>query len=80
MDPKEIFELIVKADDALKYATEEKRGARARQARTFLLQARDEAVAIGNDALVEQADRRLADLDGVAGNPGGAAPAGPAGS
>jgi hypothetical protein len=67
MDPKEIFELIVKADDAIKYATEEKRAARARQARTFLLQARDEATAIGNDALVEQAERRLADLDRMGG-------------
>jgi hypothetical protein len=77
VDPKEIFELIIKADEALKYATEEKTAARARQARTFLLQARDEAIAIGNDALVEQADRRLADLDRVAGGPAGAPPAGP---
>lgn len=79
MDPKEIFELIVKADDALKYATEDKTAARARQARTFLLQARDEATAIGNDALVEQAERRLADLEWVAGDPGEAPSAGPAG-
>ena len=79
MDPKEIFELIIKADEALKYATEEKTAARARQARTFLLQARDEAIAIGNDALVEQADRRLADLDRVAGDPGAAPQAGPEG-
>jgi hypothetical protein len=62
MDPKDIFELIVRADEALKYATEEKAAARAEQARTLLIRARDEATAIGNDALVEQADRRLADL------------------
>jgi hypothetical protein len=78
VDPKDIFELIVKADDALKYATEDKTAARARQARTFLLQARDEAMAIGDGGLVEQAERRLADLDKVAGDPGGAEPAGPA--
>jgi hypothetical protein len=62
MEPKEIFDLIVKADEALKYATAEKAAARAEQARRYLLQARDEARAIGNDALVQQAERRLADL------------------
>lgn len=62
MEPKEIFDLIVKADEALKYATEEKAAARARQARDLLNRARDEALAIDNQALVEQADRRLADL------------------
>jgi hypothetical protein len=67
MDEREIFELILKADDALKYATEEKIGARARQAREFLTQARDEARAIGNGALVEQAERRLADLEALPG-------------
>ena len=63
MEPKDIFELIVKADEALKYATEEKAEARRRQAREWLTQARDEATAIGNPPLVEQAERRLADLD-----------------
>jgi hypothetical protein len=67
MDEKEIFELILKADDALKYATEDKISARARQARDFLTQARDEARAIGNDGLVEQAERRLADLESLPG-------------
>jgi hypothetical protein len=67
VDPKEIFELIIKADEALKYATEEKAAARSEQARTWLLQAREEATAIGNDALVQQADQRLADLDGLTG-------------
>jgi hypothetical protein len=70
MDPKEIFELIVKADEALKYATPEKAAARAAQARTWLLRARDEALAIGNHALVEQAERRLVDLDETPGTPG----------
>jgi hypothetical protein len=63
MEPKDIFELIVKADEALKYATEEKGQARRAQARGFLTQAAEEARAIGNEPLVEQAERRLADLD-----------------
>ena len=62
MEPPAIFELIVRADEALKYATPEKAQARIQQARNLLQQARSEAVAIGNDALVAQADRRLADL------------------
>jgi hypothetical protein len=66
MDPKEIFDLIVKADEALKYATPEKAAARARQARDLLTRARDEARAAGNQALVDQAERRLTDLDAQA--------------
>ena len=72
MEPNEIFQLILKADDALKYATPEKAAARADQARRFLTQARDEARAIGNAPLVEQAERRLADLDSLAGGTPGA--------
>jgi hypothetical protein len=62
LDPKEIFELIVKADEKLKYATSGKTDVRKQQARDILLQARTAAVEIGNDALVQQADTRLADL------------------
>jgi riboflavin biosynthesis pyrimidine reductase len=62
MEPHEIFQLIVKADEALKYATEEKGAARRKQAREHLEQARAEAEAIGNAPLVAQADQRLADL------------------
>jgi hypothetical protein len=62
VDPKEIFELIVKADEKLKYATSGKTDVRKQQARDLLLQARDAAVEIGNDALVQQANTRLADL------------------
>lgn len=65
MEEREIFELIVKADERLKYATDEKGALRREQARGFLTQARDEATAIGNQALVEQAERRLADLDAI---------------
>jgi hypothetical protein len=69
MEPNEIFELIIKADDLLKYATEEKRAIREEQARGLLERAREEARSISNDELVAQADRRLADLD--AGGPTG---------
>ncbi|HET9332569.1 MAG TPA: hypothetical protein VFQ21_03185 [Gemmatimonadota bacterium] len=62
MEPQEIFELIVKADEKLKYATAGKQDVRRGQARELLLQARSEAEAIGNEALVQQADTRLADL------------------
>lgn len=62
MTPQEIFELIVKADEKLKYATAGKQDVRREQARELLLQARAEAEAIGNDALVQQADTRLGDL------------------
>ena len=63
MEPQEIFELIVKADEKLKYATAGTQDVRREQARELLRQARTEAEAIGNDALVQQADTRLADLD-----------------
>jgi hypothetical protein len=62
VDPKEIFELIVKADEKLKYATTGKTDVRQQQARDLLVQARAAAVEIGNDGLVQQADTRLADL------------------
>lgn len=67
MDEKEIFDLILKADDALKYATEEKIPARAKQAHGFLTQALEEARAIGNEGLAQQAERRLADLESLPG-------------
>jgi len=60
--PNEIFELIIKADEKLKYATAAQGEARVQQARDLLEQARDAARAIGNDALVGQAETRLADL------------------
>ena len=63
MEPKEIFGLIVKADEAVKYATAEKMTTRVEQARELLTRARDEAKAIDNNALVQQAEQRLADLD-----------------
>jgi hypothetical protein len=62
MEPQEIFQLIIKADEKLKYAHEDNAGVRARQARELLEQARAAAVEIGNGALVTKADTRLADL------------------
>ena len=62
MQPNEIFELIVKADEKLKYATADRRGTRTQQARDLLTQARDAARAIGNEQLVQQAELRLSDL------------------
>lgn len=62
MEPQEIFELIIKADEKLKYAHEENADVRRRQARDLLEQARGAAVEIGNDALVRQVETRLADL------------------
>ena len=63
MQPGEIFDLIVKADEKLKYATAERTDRRRQQAVELLTQARQAAGEIGNDALVQQAELRLADLD-----------------
>jgi hypothetical protein len=64
MEAGEIFELIVKADERLKYATDANDDQRRQQARGLLERARDAAKAIGNDGLVTQAETRLADLAG----------------
>jgi hypothetical protein len=73
MEPQEIFELIIKADEKLKYAHEDNAGLRRQQARDLLVRARAAANAIGDDALVKQADTRLGDLDGPEGEPEGEA-------
>ncbi len=65
MEPNEIFELIVKADEKIKYATAATGDLRASQAADLLDRAIKEAEAIGNDALVDQAKMRLADLDAI---------------
>ncbi|HMC36368.1 MAG TPA: hypothetical protein VKK30_00715 [Actinomycetota bacterium] len=65
MEAREIFELILRADDALKYATEDKLPARSKQARDLLERARDEARSVQNEGLVQQAEQRLADLDSI---------------
>jgi hypothetical protein len=62
MDPKEIFELIIKADEKLKYATDANRDLRTQQAVDLLVQARDAAREVGNEQLVQQAETRLTDL------------------
>jgi hypothetical protein len=63
MEPQEIWGLILRADDLVKYAggADERRG----KALRWLRQARSEAIAIGNAPLAEQASRRLQDLDAV---------------
>ncbi|MEW6059422.1 MAG: hypothetical protein AB1551_04655 [Actinomycetota bacterium] len=63
MKPKEIFDLIVKADERLKYATSDKADLRKRQARELLEKALLEARAIGSGDLIAQAEWRLADLE-----------------
>jgi hypothetical protein len=67
MEPNEIFELIIKADERVKYATDDRGEQRRQQARGLLEHAKREAEAIGNEQLVEQAERRLADLDAIDG-------------
>lgn len=67
MEPSEIFDLIVKADEKLKYATAGRGDRRANQAADLLQQAIAEATAIGNDALVQQARVRLADIEALTG-------------
>ena len=62
MEPQEIFGLIVKADEKLKYATDDRADVRRGQAVDLLRQAIAAAREIGNDALVDQAATRLADL------------------
>ena len=62
MDPKEIFDLIIKADEKLKYANDANAELRRQQARALLEQARDDARAAGIEPLVQQAETRLADL------------------
>jgi hypothetical protein len=66
VEPKDIFELIVKADEKLKYATSGTQEVRTQQARDLLAQALRAAREIGNDALAAQAETRLADLGGGA--------------
>lgn len=66
MTPDEIFHLIIKADEKLKYATEGRSDQRREQARELLIRARDAARKVGNDGLVAQAETRLGDLDATA--------------
>lgn len=63
MDPGAVWRIIVRADDLLKYATEEKVAVRREQAVKLLRQALAEAEAIGSAALAEQARTRLRDLE-----------------
>jgi hypothetical protein len=62
MTPAEIFDLIIKADEKLKYSNEANMELRRSQAIELLLQARTEAQAAGVEQLVQQAETRLTDL------------------
>jgi hypothetical protein len=62
VEPDEIWQTIVKADEALKYATADKADRRREQAVERLRTALREAEAIGNDALAKQARTRLHDI------------------
>lgn len=63
MEPSEIWQLIVKADERLKYAGGGGDPRRREQAAAFLLEALAAAEGSSNEALAEQARTRLADLD-----------------
>jgi hypothetical protein len=62
VEPGEIWELIVKADERLKYAREDQAELRRGQAEGFLREALAGAREIGNDQLQQQALTRLDDL------------------
>ncbi len=62
LQPNEIFELIIKADEKLKYSTAGNAETRTAQARALLEQALAAAREAGNEALIGQAETRLADL------------------
>jgi hypothetical protein len=70
-DADAIFDLLLKADEKLKYATAAQGDVRAKQAGDLLAQALAEAEAIGNEGLIQQAKVRIADLDAILqGRPG----------
>jgi hypothetical protein len=62
MEPAEIFDNILKADEKLKYATEANGDVRRQQAVDLLRQALADAESIGNQALADQVKVRLMDL------------------
>jgi hypothetical protein len=62
VEPNEIWERIVKADERLKYAREDQAELRRGQAEAFLREALAGAREIGNTQLEQQALTRLHDL------------------
>ena len=62
MDAAEIWQTIVKADELVKYATEERAQVRREQAEALLRAALAEARTLGNAQLERQARMRLEDL------------------
>jgi hypothetical protein len=65
VEPQEIFQLLIDADEKLKYAKPGIQDVRVEQARVLVNRARDAAMEAGNDALVAQAEARLADLESI---------------
>jgi len=63
VDEEQIWELILKADERLKYAGGGRAELRREQAAGFLLEALQNAEAGGHEKLADQARTRLADLD-----------------
>ncbi len=64
MEPSEIWELILKADDALKYARARGEGPARERAEALLRRALEAAEASRQAALASQARLRLDDLEG----------------
>jgi hypothetical protein len=62
MEPNEIWQTIIKADELLKYATAERSAQRREQAKALLEAALAAADDSGNEQLAAQARTRLADL------------------
>lgn len=62
MEPGEIWQTIIKADELLKYATAERSAQRRDQAKALLETALAAAVEAGNEQLAAQARTRLTDL------------------
>ncbi len=63
LEPSEIWGLIVKADEALKYASGERSAVMSRRARELLTRALEEAERSGNARLADQARLRLTEVD-----------------
>ena len=70
MEPDGIWQLILKADERLKYWAGGTDTRRREQAASLLLEALTEAESVGNEALAGQARTRLADLDHGTGTDG----------
>lgn len=62
LEPDQIFELVVEADEKLKYADVAHAGKRLEQAAQLLARALEQARSLGNEGLISQVELRLEDL------------------